>query len=59
MRNLALSAEDKARIGAAVALAEEHTSGEIVPILADSSDDYADVALWWSAAVALLALTVL
>lgn len=59
MGNLALSAEDKARIGAAVALAEEHTSGEVVPILADSSDDYADVALWWSAAMALLALTVL
>jgi putative membrane protein len=59
MRTFALSEEEKARVAAAITRAEEHTSGEVVPILADMSDPYADVALWWSAGVALLALSVL
>jgi putative membrane protein len=42
-----------------VAAAEEHTAGEIVTILADRSDNYHDVALWWSAFAAMLALAVL
>ncbi len=54
-----LSAADQARISAAVHAAESGTSGEIVTILSDQSDDYADIALWWSAGVALLALAVL
>lgn len=59
MSTFALSPEDKARVAAAITRAEEQTSGEVVPILADSSDSYADVALWWSAGVALLALSML
>lgn len=51
-----LSDEDQARIAAAVHAAEGRTRGEIVPILARQSDDYADVALWWSIGIALFAL---
>lgn len=46
----------RAQISAAVEAAESGTSGEIVTIIADQSDRYADVALWWSALVALIAL---
>jgi len=51
----------RALVTKAVAAAEAHTSGEIVTILAESSDSYADVALWWAAcagfgAMALAAL---
>lgn len=51
-----LTDADRARIGAAVAAAESRSAGEIVTILAERSDDYADVALVWSAAAALAAL---
>jgi putative membrane protein len=54
-----MSGADRARVAAAVAKAETGTSGEIVPILAVRSDPYADVALAWSALVALAALLVL
>ena len=47
---------DRTRVSEAVAAAESHSSGEIVTILADSSDGYGDVALAWSALVGLLAL---
>lgn len=47
---------DRTRVSEAVAAAESHSSGEIVTILADSSDGYGDVALAWSAMVGLLAL---
>lgn len=50
---------DHARVSAAVHAAEAGTAGEIVTIVADSSDRYGDVALWWSAAVAILALAAL
>lgn len=50
---------DRARVGAAVTAAESATAGEIVTILAERSDDYHDVALVWSALVALVALVVL
>lgn len=50
---------DRARVAQAVTQAEANTAGEIVTILADSSDSYADVALAWSALVALLALVAL
>lgn len=50
---------DRERVGAAVEAAEGQTAGEIVTILAERSDDYGDVALAWSAAVALIALLAL
>ncbi|MEO5598974.1 MAG: hypothetical protein ABIQ66_10190 [Novosphingobium sp.] len=50
---------DRLRVSDAVGAAEGSTAGEIVTILAERSDDYADVALIWSAAVAMLALTAL
>lgn len=54
-----ISEADRNRIDAAVADAELRSAGEIVTILADRSDGYTDVALSWSAAVALLALAVM
>jgi putative membrane protein len=42
----------------AVAEAEHHTSGEIVTIVTDFSDDYDDIALAWATAIAFLALSV-
>ncbi len=57
--HFALSSVDRARIAAAVTAAEAHSAGEIVTILADRSDGYEDIALVWSALVALLALAVL
>lgn len=50
---------DRERVSAAVSAAEAASAGEIVTILAERSDDYADVALAWSAFVALLALCAL
>jgi len=54
-----LTAEEHARVSAAVARAEEGTSGEIVTLVAERSDNYADVALAWAAATSLLALCAL
>jgi putative membrane protein len=54
-----LSAEDYARVSAAVSAAEAHTSGEIVTVLADRSDGYSDVALAWAAGTAFAALIAL
>ena len=53
-----LTPDEHARVSAAVAAAEAHTSGEIVTVVADRSDGYMDVALAWSAlgAFAVLAL---
>jgi putative membrane protein len=45
--------EDRARVGAAVAQAEALSDGEIVTVVADSSDAYHDVALHW-AVIAML-----
>ena len=50
-----LSPEDRARVGAAVSVAEEQSNGEIVTIATDVSDKYHDVGLHW-AIVALLAV---
>lgn len=58
-KRIVLTPADQARISAAVHAAESGTSGEIVTILSDQSDDYADIALWWAAGVALLALIAL
>ena len=57
--HFSLSDADRNRIAAAVTTAEAHTAGEIVTILADQSDGYEDIALLWSALIALLALAAL
>jgi len=54
-----MSDSDRNRVGSAVAAAEGQSAGEIVTILAQRSDGYADVALAWAAFVGLLALTAL
>ena len=54
-----LSADDRARVSAAVSQAEERTAGEIVTILADRSDGYTDVALAWAAFASFCALLAL
>ncbi len=57
--HFALSEGDRDRIAAAVPAAEAHTAGEIATILADQSDGYEDIALLWSALIALLGLALL
>ena len=54
-----LSESDHARVSAAVAEAEGNSAGEIVTILTDRSDGYADVALAWSVLLAFAAMTAL
>ena len=54
-----LTDPDRSAIAAAVTQAETHSSGEIVTVLSPIADGYWDVALAWSAFVALLALAVL
>ncbi|WP_225207729.1 TPM domain-containing protein [Novosphingobium huizhouense] len=54
-----LTAQDHARVAAAVTQAELASAGEIVTIVTARSDSYRDVALGWSAFVALLALAAL
>ncbi len=52
---------DKAQhkiVSDAVAEAELDTSGEIVPVLAEASDNYSDIALMWAAAIAFTAMSV-
>ncbi len=58
LANQMLSAADHARVSAAVAQAEAHSAGEIVTIVAERSDDYADTPLRWAAVAALLTLGV-
>lgn len=55
----ALGDSDRKRINDAVAAAEAQSAGEVVTILTDRSDSYADVALAWCAIAAILALTAL
>ncbi|WP_298197396.1 hypothetical protein [Novosphingobium sp.] len=50
---------ERARVAAAVTAAEASTSGEIVTILAASSDDYDDVAIAWAAFLGLAGLIAL
>jgi putative membrane protein len=54
-----LSADDHARVTAAVTAAEAHTDGEIVTVVARASDKYHDVALHWSVIAMLLVLALL
>lgn len=51
-----LSEADHAKVTAAVARAEQGTSGEIVTIVAARSDGYADIALAWATLAAFLAI---
>lgn len=51
-----LSQADNDRVAAAVGAAEAHANAEIVTVVTRASDNYADVALAWSAAIAGLAL---
>ena len=53
-----LTAEEHAKISAAVAEAEMQTSGEIVTVLADRSDGYSDIALGWCAVITFTAMTI-
>jgi putative membrane protein len=48
----------RALVAAAVTEAESATSGEIVAVLADTSDGYTDVALLWAAGAAFTAMSV-
>ena len=48
------SAEDRARITAAIHAAEKNTSGEFVAVVARASDHYVFLPLLWSAILALL-----
>jgi putative membrane protein len=57
MARIEVTAEDQARVSAAVAAAEAQTSGEIVTIIARCSDPYRDVALHY-AVLAMLAVPV-
>ena len=45
-----LTADEHKIVSDSVGEAEQTTSGEIVTVLADRSDAYTDVALWWSLA---------
>ena len=54
-----LSEVDHAKVTAAVTAAEAHTDGEIVTVVAGSSDKYHDVALHWSVLAMLLVLALL
>lgn len=51
-----LNEDAQAIVSQAVTDAEARTSGEIVPVLADRSDGYTDVALLWAVAVAFTAM---
>ncbi|TMM50387.1 TPM domain-containing protein [Qipengyuania marisflavi] len=53
-----LNEEQHRIVSDAVAQAEAHTAGEIVTVLADRSDGYTDVALWWAIAAAFTAMSV-
>ena len=46
-------------VSSAVATAEETTSGEIVTVLADRSDGYTDVALWWAIGASFTAMSLI
>jgi putative membrane protein len=50
-----LSREDHAAISNAIRAAEQHTSGQIVCVVAHASSEYAHVPILWASALALLA----
>ncbi|GAA5060365.1 TPM domain-containing protein [Erythrobacter westpacificensis] len=53
-----LSPEKHKLVSDAVGNAEATTSGEIVPVIAQRSDDYSDIALTWAAAIAFTAMSI-
>lgn len=55
----AMSDDDRARVGAVVTAVESRTAGEIVTIVTEQSDDYAEIAVIWSVGVAFAALAAL
>ena len=55
----AMTDADRARVSQAVTAVEQQTAGEVVTIVAEQSDDYAEIALLWSIFVAFLALAAL
>lgn len=54
-----LSEADHKTVTEAVSTAELETSGEIVTVLADRSDGYTDIVLWWAAGAAFTAMSLL
>ena len=54
-----LSEAEHKLVSDAVAAAESTTSGEIVTVLADRSDGYTDVALWWAVVASFTAMSVM
>ncbi len=58
-RITALTDEGRASVGAAVSNVERRTAGEVVTIVTQQSDDYAEIALLWSIFAAFLALAAL
>ena len=52
-----LTKEQHKIVSDAVSEAEQETSGEIVTVLADRSDGYTDVALWWALAASFTAMS--
>ncbi|MGE3690832.1 MAG: TPM domain-containing protein [Novosphingobium sp.] len=57
-RQTQLTEQDRDRIAQAVSRAEAESAGEVVTIVSDRSDTYADIALIWSALAAFVALIV-
>jgi len=53
-----LSPEEHELVSDAVASAELMTSGEIVTVLADRSDGYTDIALWWALAASFTVMSI-
>lgn len=49
-----LSKRDRTRVSKAIEKAEKKTSGEIVAVIAESSDDYMFIPLLWAALLALM-----
>lgn len=54
-----LSEDKHDLVSEAVAAAEAHTSGEIVPVLTEASDGYSDIALAWAVAISFTAMSAL
>ncbi|MBX7527352.1 TPM domain-containing protein [Qipengyuania vesicularis] len=54
-----LDKEQHRIVSTAVSAAEDNTSGEIVTVLADRSDGYTDVALWWAIGASFTAMSLM
>jgi len=58
-QTFSMTGADREAVSAAVARAEAKSAGEIVTIMAERSDDYHDLALWWSAMATFVGLALL